>query len=217
MMRILGVTGGIGAGKSEVLYDLRDRYGAQIEPLDETAKQMILPGGRNYEAYIRILGNDIVKEDGFLDKQRIAARIFSDSTLLDQINAVVNPAVKDVLQEKMNTAKMNGCRVFVIESAVLFKEHYDAFCDETWYIYADDAIRAERLKESRGYDEERIRSTMQQQLNAAAFRELSTVMIDNSGSFERTKEQIDRRMQHLMIEPSASLNDGTGKETICRG
>ncbi len=204
-MKIIGVTGGIGAGKSEVLKYLKTAHAAQIEALDTLAGEMILPGGRNYDGYIRLLGNGIVREDGTLDRAKIAERIFSDPALLARINQLVNPAVKEELKAQIQRAEALGVKLFVVESALLFDEHYDAFCDETWYIDADDAIRKMRLKASRGYDDQRISATMKRQMDAETFHKRCTYTIDNGGSFEDTKAQIEERLRCLSNEDQGEL------------
>ncbi len=197
-MVIIGVSGGVGAGKSRVLSYLQKEYQAQVERLDDIAKELLLPGGSNYWFYISLLGNDIVLPDQSLDKEKIAARIFADEKLLEQINEGINPAVRSALSARIREAKMRGVGCFVVESALLFAEHYDAICDETWYIYADESIRRERLKASRGYDDARIDRIMQHQMSDAAFLKVCDAVIDNSGDFEATKEEIDRRYYEIL-------------------
>ncbi|HBA63793.1 MAG TPA: dephospho-CoA kinase, partial [Lachnospiraceae bacterium] len=81
------------------------------------------------------------------------------------------------------------------EAALLIEDKYDEICDELWYIYAGEEIRRERLKKSRGYSDEKIDSIFASQLSEEVFRSHCDVIIDNSGVFSQTKEQIRQRMQ----------------------
>ena len=89
-------------------------------------------------------------------------------------------------------AEDEGVRLLVVESAILLETNYGAICDEVWYIYADVKVRAARLRASRGYDDARIRKTMEAQLSDEEFRKRADHVIDNSGDFELTRGQIDR-------------------------
>ena len=90
-----------------------------------------------------------------------------------------------------------GIKLFVLEAALLIEEKYDEILDELWYIYTDDAVRAARLMESRGYSEDKIRSIMRQQLSDEEFRAHCRVVIDNSGRPEDTQKQIDRVLRDI--------------------
>ena len=81
-----------------------------------------------------------------------------------------------------------------MEAALLIEDHYDVICDELWYIHTDEQVRAERLKESRGYDDEKIESIMANQKSPEEFKKACQVVIDNSGCFVCTQEQIDRQL-----------------------
>ncbi len=196
-MKVIGVSGGIGCGKSEVLRYLKEEKGARVVMLDDLVKSMMNVGGELYKGYVEILGEGILNQDRSLNRPKIAGILFSDPVLLANINEFINPVVKKELKKCLDTAEEEGISLFCVESAILFDEHYDAFCDETWYIYADIAVRRERLKKSRGYDDVRIDQTMKHQKSEESFRESCTHTIDNSGSFEDTKRLVDQVLSEL--------------------
>ena len=197
-MITIGVTGGVGAGKSEVLRYLNARWGAEILRLDDLGRTLLDPDGACYHDAVRLLGEEIVLPDGTLDRKRIAAMIFSDGALREGLNALIHPAVRETSLNMVRGARERDVTLMVIESALLFDDHYDAICDEVWYIYADAATRSGRLKASRGYPEERIRGIMKAQLSDEAFRARCAAVIDNSGSFESTERQIDTRIREML-------------------
>ncbi|MBQ6376317.1 MAG: dephospho-CoA kinase, partial [Lachnospiraceae bacterium] len=206
-MYIIGVTGGVGAGKSEVLRYLEEAYGARIIKLDDVARALQEVGGACYDGMRELFGEGALLPDGSLDRAAIAKRVFADADLKEKLNTLIHPAVKEETGRLIRSAQSEGCALLVLEAALLIEEHYDAFTDEMWYIYADEATRYSRLIDSRGYSRERIRNMMKSQLTEEQFRAASQTVIDNSGSFAETKKQIDARIGE--IAPAA------GRSSAC--
>ncbi len=196
-MYIIGVTGGVGAGKSAVLDYLQEAHGAVIVRLDDVSRSLLDVNGRCYSDAVRLFGDAVVREDGTLDRPMIADRIFSDEGARKALDDLIHPAVKEETLRLIEEGRAQGCGLFVIEAALLIEDNYDAICDEMWYIYADADTRCRRLASSRGYSAERIRGTMAGQLSDEAFRAHTDLVIDNSGEFDRTKRLIDERIRAI--------------------
>lgn len=196
-MVLIGVTGGIGAGKSEVLRDLKDRWQAEVLEMDTMAKELMQKGGRTYPLYLDLLGPGILDEDGEIDRAKTAHLLFGNPELLAKLNETIRPVIKEELFLRVAALKEKGTRLAVIEAALLIEEHYNEICDELWYIYADKTTRCCRLKTSRGYDDKRIEETMKRQLTDQTFRKYADLVIDNSGEFSHTQSQIDDRLKSL--------------------
>ena len=194
-MIIIGVTGGMGAGKSRVLAYLEEKWNARTIRLDDISRDLLARNGLCYEQTIHIFGEEIVKPDGDLDRALIARMIFEDSRLRDRLNALVHPAVKAEVRRIAEEMRQLDAGLLVVEAALLIEGGYREICDELWYIYADEAVRRERLKSSRGYTDERIDGTFATQLSDNAFRACVDFVVDNSGSFEDAARAID---SHLM-------------------
>lgn len=194
-MKIIGITGGVGAGKSEVLSYLGRAYDARVIQADEAGYLLMLPGGACYGPVVKLFGRQITTETGELDRKRIAAVVFQDKKKLEQLNAIVHPAVKDYIKKEIEKAKKEEVSYVFVEAALLIEEKYDEICDELWYIYADEEIRKERLMQGRGYSEKKVREIMQNQLSEEEFSSHCDFEIDNSGDFEETKKQLDHRMK----------------------
>ena len=195
-MRIIGITGGVGAGKSKVLDYLEDKYHARILKADQLANDLKLPGGICYQSLIDHFGTDILDTEGYIDKGKFATLIFVDEAALQYVNSVVHPAVKEAILSQLEAEKKRGViSYFFIEAALLIENKYDEICDELWYIYADEEVRRARLKESRGYSEEKIRQIYDSQLKEEEFRKHCQVVIDNGGSLEDTYAQIDKQLE----------------------
>ncbi len=195
-MRFIGITGGVGAGKSQVLKYIKEHYPCEIYLADEVAHLVKQPGTRAYEALIGLLGRDVAGRDGQIERAVMADKIFADPALLEQVNSIIHPAVKEFLLERLEKAKAVGeTALFFVEAALLIEGGYLALVDEMWYIYADEAVRRERLRESRGYSEEKIARIISSQLPEEKFRESCGVVIDNSGDFADTCRQIDEKLK----------------------
>lgn len=188
----IGVTGGVGAGKSLVLSYLKEHHGARIIMLDEVGRELMQPDGACFKPVVNLFGTDVVKPDGTLDRPLIAKRMLADDDLRIKLNGIIHPAVLHETMNRIYRAEDEGVRLLVVESAILLETNYGAICDEVWYIYADVKVRAARLRASRGYDDARIQKTMEAQLSDEEFRKRADHVIDNSGDFELTRGQIDR-------------------------
>ena len=194
-MKIIGVTGGVGAGKSTVLNYLEKRYGAKLILADLVGHEVMEPGHEAYEQVVKVFGQEIVSEDKTIDRKVLGAIVFADEKKRMILNRIIHPAVRQEILRRLEEAELSHLSYVVVEAALFLEENYDAFCDETWYIYTDEKIRRQRLKESRGYSDERIDQIFRSQKTHEEFQKRCLFMIDNNGSEEETFRQIDRRMK----------------------
>ena len=192
-MKVLGITGGVGSGKSTVLNYLKESYGAYLIECDEVARQLQEPGETCYRPMIELFGEQAVKPDQTIDRSAVAKMVFEDRLLREKLNAIVHPAVKQRVRQLI--AEHADYPLIVVEAALLLDDHYDEICDEIWYIYADEDARRMRLKSSRGYSDERITSMFRSQRSDASFRSLCALTIDNSSeNVQNTFWQLDRAL-----------------------
>ena len=197
-MKFIGITGGVGAGKSSILSYIRDHYPCEIYLADEVAHEVKKPGTACFQELIQILGEDVLDETGDIDKKRMAEKIFADEQLLERINGIVHPAVKDYLLEKLEAAKCSGkVKLFFVEAALLIECGYGELVDEMWYVHARKSVRRKRLKESRGYSDEKIDQIMKAQLSEEEFRKASDFVIDNGGELADACSAIDEHLKNM--------------------
>ena len=195
-MRLIGITGGVGAGKSEILSYIDRHYKCRIYLADQVAHRVQEPGERCYERITALLGREVLDGQGRIEKGKMAAKIFADPSLLGQVNDIVHPAVREYLQERIEeTERDPEVELFFVEAALLIEAGYKGIMDELWYIHASAEIRERRLRESRGYSPERIGQIMKSQLTEQAFREACDFVIDNSGPLEDSFRQIRQRLE----------------------
>lgn len=194
-MKIIGITGGVGAGKSHILSYIEEKYKARILKTDEAAEFVRTPGHAGYEKIVKLLGEEILNEDKTINKNRMAEIIFADSEKLKRINEIMHPAVNQYVAEEIEMErKRQEKEYFFIESALLIENHYDEICDELWYIDTKADVRRERLKQNRGYSEAKISDIMSRQLSEEEFKKHCQVILDNNGQKEAVYHQIDQKM-----------------------
>lgn len=189
-MKILGITGGVGAGKSSVLDYLQSEYHAVICQLDEVAKLLQQSGQSCFVKIVEIFGEEIIAEDGELDRKKLSEIVFRDAKKLQILNEIVHPEVKNWVKQDIEKKREEQVPLYVIEAALLPTAGYETICDEMWYIYTDMEVRRQRLRASRGYSDERIDNMIASQPADEIFRKACSAVIDNSFAFEDTKRQI---------------------------
>lgn len=191
-MRTIGITGGVGSGKTEVLTFITTYYDARVIVADIVAKELEQPGQPCYLELVEALGKEILDEKGAIDAKALSGLIFSDAKTLRQVNAIVHPAVKRYILEALEEEQKKGTRYFVVEAALLIEEDYQDILDEMWYIYVSEPVRRKRLKESRGYSDQKIDGIMAAQKTDAEFRAVCDHVIDNNHSIEEMQKQVAR-------------------------
>ena len=192
-MRVIGITGGVGSGKSEVLRYLKEAYGAWVCQMDETAKELQRRGTTCFRRIVEHFGGRVVSAEGELDRAALSGIVFSDEQELQALNEIVHPEVNRQVRGDIEEKRAQGLEFYVVEAALL-PDVGRELCDELWYIYTEEKVRRERLKASRGYTDERITQMIASQPGEERFRSACTAVIDNSGDFEDTKRQIGERL-----------------------
>ncbi len=194
-MKVIGITGGVGSGKSALLEYIGRNYKCRIILADEAAHKVKEPGQPCYEKLVSLLSSEILNEDGTIHKGKMAARIFESKELLAKVNQIIHPAVKEMILEEIAKAeKEEKVDFFFLEAALLIECGYLNLVDEMWYIYAGEEVRRKRLRASRNYSDEKIDAIMKAQLSEDGFREYCNVIIDNSGELKEAYRQIDKKL-----------------------
>ena len=192
-MKIIGITGGIGSGKSAVLDLLEKKYNAYIVETDKLAHRLMEPGQDAYNQIVKEFGREILSEDGKINRQVLGGIVFQDARALKGLNGIVHPAVKRYIQTEIEEKrKENKTAVYVVEAALLIEDGYRLICDELWYIHAEKEKRIQRLLLGRGGNREKWENIMKNQSSDEYYRENCDVVIDNGKNLEWTDMQINR-------------------------
>jgi dephospho-CoA kinase len=190
--RIIGITGGVGAGKSSVLEILKTKYGAKILLADLVAHELMEPGSEGLKRVVDALGNGFLKGDGSVDRKALADLLFRDPQALKQVNSIIHPMVWEYMK---SSARESEQSLIVIEAAVFDTAPAGLF-DEIWYVYTSEENRIQRLMESRGYTREKCESIIKRQDSEAAYRKIADRMIDNNKTAKETEQQIKEILGH---------------------
>ncbi|MCD7807150.1 MAG: dephospho-CoA kinase [Lachnospiraceae bacterium] len=197
-MKVIGVTGGVGSGKSAVLALLKEICSCEILMADDIANFLKQPGQPCFEPVVTLLGERILNENGVIDNRKMAAEIFQNPDLLNKVNAVIHPAVREYIIKKIRAEREKGAVDFLfLEAALLIECGYQSLVDEMWYVYADEQTRIRRLSDSRGYSEEKARGIIASQLTEEEYRAHCDWVLDNSKSMGQTKTQLMKRLNAM--------------------
>ena len=189
-MITIGITGGVGAGKSTVLDFLEQEYQAYVMKAEEIGHLVMEPGQSCYEPVIALFGKQVIKNDKTIDRRLVSDVVFSHPDMREKLNHIIHPAVKEYIRRQLALKKEEGQRICVVEAALLLEDHYEEFCDTVWYIHTDSEIRIRRLMESRGYTREKSMSIIASQAPEEFFRTHTDYVVTNNTDLEDTWQQI---------------------------
>lgn len=191
-MKFIGLTGGVGAGKTTVLKAMEQMYRVRILIADEIAHEQMEPGPPCYQKLREAFGHcDIWRVNGCIDRPKLGELLFSDDEKRRLLNGIVHPAVKEYILGEVERERQNGVYDYVIlEAALLIEDHYDALCDELWYVYASPQTRKRRLMADRNYSEQKVEQIFAAQLSDETYRSFCQVVIDNDRDEQYVLEQI---------------------------
>ena len=197
-MLIVGLTGGIGAGKSTVARLLAER-GAQIIDVDELGRRVLAPGGRAQAAVGAAFGPQIIAADGTIDRPALAKIVFADGAALSRLTDISHPAINEEIVDELSA--LDPSSIAVLDMAVLTESTLGQVADPYRYrfvvtVEADPAQREERAV-ARGSGRDDVRNRMTRQSDEATRRQVADFVITNDGSPEDLVGQVDRLWQRL--------------------
>ena len=196
-MKIIGITGGVGAGKSTILDYLSREHNAYVIQADKAGHLVMEPDGLCYEQVIALFGRQVIKNDKTIDRKMVSDVVFGNELMRQSLDDIIHPAVKAYILEEIRKQKQAGCKLLIVEAALLLEEHYEEFCDTVWYIHTDAEIRIQRLMESRGYTRAKAESIIARQASEEFFRTHTDYVVTNNGNLEATWEQIEEGIKLL--------------------
>ena len=209
-MYVIGLTGGIGSGKSTVARML-ERRGAKLLSADVVGHEVYEPGRPAWQEIVDAFGREVVGADGKIDRKKLGPIVFSDAEQLRRLNAVTHPRMKELMREKLEAERAVGARIAVLEAALLFDAGWDDLTDEVWVTVAPPEVAAARTAERSGISAEDALSRIRAQMSNEERISRSQVVIDTDCALERTEgqvseewERLQERLQERLETPSAS-------------
>lgn len=191
-MRLIGLTGGIGSGKSTVAAMLADR-GATVIDADRVAHEVYEPGAEGHQMLVDRFGRDVLDEQGRVDRKLLGGVVFNDEKALADLNRIIHPLVrKEVARRLLEITQDDPDAMVVIEAALMTETGWSGGAGELWAVIADPEVVVERLVSQRGLEERDVRLRLAAQTTNDARRRVATRVIENNGDLEDLELQVDR-------------------------
>jgi dephospho-CoA kinase len=194
-VKLIGLTGGVGSGKSTVAAMLRELEAAVVDA-DEASHAVYEPGTPGFAAVVREFGDDYVR-DGRIDRKRLGELIFNNADARRRLNAIVHPLVRDWMAARTVEAAGRGAEVVVQDVPLLFENGLGDLFASVVLVYVPEDVQVERLVNGRGFTPERAREVIAAQMPIEEKRRLAQHVIDNSGTLEETREQVAKLWSNL--------------------
>ncbi|TMC97198.1 MAG: dephospho-CoA kinase [Chloroflexi bacterium] len=188
-MKLVGLTGGAGSGKSTVAGMLRER-GAVVVDADEATHAVYEPGTPGFDAVVREFGPEFVS-DGRIDRNKLGQLVFNDDDARKRLNAIVHPLVREWMARQTSEAVERGAQIVVQDVPLIFENSLQGLFSHVILVYVPEEVQVERLVSGRGFTPERARSVIDAQMPIEAKRGLAQFVINNSGSVEDTRGQVE--------------------------
>jgi dephospho-CoA kinase len=188
-MIVIGLTGGIGSGKSTVS-DILKEQGIPVVDGDLIAREVVEPHRPAYDEIVRVFGAEVLQQDGTLNRKRIGEIVFSDPEKLSMLNSITHKEIYRVILERLESLKETGTSLVFLDVALLFETGFDQLTDWVWVVDAPDAVRVERIQKRDGLREEEILKRIQSQMSREMRNTKGDLVLDNSKGREELKAQI---------------------------
>jgi len=187
-MHKIGLTGGIGSGKSTVAKLLQEKVAALVNA-DLLGHEVYLPGKPAYDDIIEAFGRDVVTEDGTIDRKKLGPIVFSDPANLTRLNEITHPRIADLARERLAALEASGQKIAVLEAAILFEAHWESLVDEIWVTVVDPSVAAQRTAERSGLDLKQVMDRINAQMTDEERISRSDIVISTEGDLSDTAER----------------------------
>ncbi len=201
-MLVIGLTGGLGTGKTTVAEMLREK-GAVVVNADQLGHQVYEPGRPAYREIIEAFGPQVVGEEGAIDRRRLAQLVFSDPQALARLNRITHPRIREAIRERLAQLAQDGAQVVVLEAALLLEAGWDDLVDEVWVTVAPPQVAAQRAAARSGLPLEEAMARIQAQLDNEERVRRAQVVIDTGRPLEETRRQVEEEWRKLLARLAA--------------
>ncbi len=203
-MYVVGLTGGIGSGKSTVAEMLKEK-GAVVLSADLVGHEVYQPGRPAWQEIVDAFGRQVVAADGGIDRKKLGATVFADPEALKRLNAITHPRMKELMREKLAELERRGVTVAVLEAALLFDAGWDDLTDEVWLTVAPPLVAARRTAERSRISIEEALARIRAQMSNEERAQRSDVIIETDCDLEETRGRVEEewlRLQQRLGTPS---------------
>jgi len=195
-MKVIGLTGGIGSGKSTVSRFLSE-LGAVVLDADKVGHEAYQPGTVAWKEVVAAFGREIVGPDESIDRKKLGAIVFGDPAALERLNGIMHPRMYDMMAVQIEEYRRQGVKVVVLEAAILLEAGWTSLVDEIWVTLASEPTVVRRVRERTDLPEEQIRSRIRSQLPNEERKKQASVVISNDGSLEELRAKVKELWEGL--------------------
>ena len=188
-MKVIGLTGGIGSGKSTVAQFLGE-LGAVIVDVDKLGHEAIKPGSEAWERVVNEFGKSIVTVSGDIDRAKLSKIVFHNHEALLRLNQIIHPVIDNMLMAKLEECRRKGVKVVVLEAAAMLEAGRASQVDEIWITVAPESAVLQRLSGRSGYSEEESKARIHAQLSNEERIKHADVVIDTDCSLDELKARV---------------------------
>ena len=188
-MFVIGLTGGIGTGKTYVSRLLED-LGAVVVNADLLGHEVYTPHSEGWHAVVNAFGDRIVADDGEIDRRALGGIVFSDEEALQLLNAIMHPRIYTLAEQRLNALAKQGETTAVLEAALLIEAKWTPLVNEVWVTVSPEADVISRLQQRNNLDEGAARSRINSQMPQAERVEHANVIIENNGTLEDLSSEV---------------------------
>ena len=189
-MLVIGLTGGIGTGKSEVSRILGE-LGAAVIDADKVGHQAYRPHSEAWDEVVATFGADILQPTGEIDRKRLGALVFGDAEAMARLNAIMHPRMQRMIEDEIDRICGDGSHAVVVEAALLFEAGWERLVDEVWVTSSPEDLVLERLRRRNGLPDEEIRRRIGSQLPSEERSRRADVVIVNSGTSQELRDEVE--------------------------
>jgi dephospho-CoA kinase len=198
LAKTIGLTGGIGTGKTTVAGILSD-LGAHVIHADTVGHQVYAPGTEGWQQVVSAFSRDVVAGDGTIDRKKLGQIVFSDAAQLARLNSIVHPLIRDEVRRRIEAQRASGFRLpIIVEAAILLEAKWTSICDVVWVVVAPVDEVVKRIATERGLSPDDIRARVAAQLEDAERRTFADVVIENTGSPGELRQQVEAAWNKLI-------------------
>lgn len=194
---VLGVTGGIGSGKSTVSSILKE-LGAVIIDADIISRQVVMPGERALSELTEIFGEAILDEWGQLKRKQLANEVFSDNKKLQILNSIVHKYVSERIKDNVKEQLANNAKIIVIDAPIPIRHGFLDLCDKVWTISASKETRVSRVMKRNGMTYNEAISRINSQIPDEEYKSIADTVIYNDNDFDYLKEEVKNQFTKLL-------------------
>lgn len=188
-MLVIGLTGGIGTGKTEVIHVLLE-LGAVVIESDKVAHSSYLPGTKAHEAIVSQFGNDVLDPSGFIDRKSLGKIVFSDPARRLELEEIVWPVVEEMIEAHLAEEDKRGTKVVVFEAAKLYEPGWDRLADIVWTVESPRGDIGKRVERRSGLDESETGARVAAQLTSDERKSIADLVIENNTTLDDLRDQI---------------------------